>query len=107
LYHELFLLFFDNYVLTYPSLSFFFFPFFFFFHSKISYSQCIPSRFKKDIVCAAKEKETEHIVIEGLQKVVANIGGAQHVSRHDLEMIFSEVGASDGRISCEQMMKLL
>jgi hypothetical protein len=73
----------------------------------ISYSQCIPSRFKKDIVCAAKEKETEHVVIEGLQKVVANIGGAQQVSRHDLETIFSEVGSSDGRISCEQMMKLL
>ena len=73
----------------------------------ISYSQSIPSRFKKDIVCAAKEKETEHVVIEGLQKVVANIGGTHQVSRQDLETIFSEVGSSDGRISCEQMMKLL
>lgn len=72
----------------------------------LSYSQCIPSRFKKDIVRAAKDTESEHIAIEGLEKVLNNIGASQKVSRTDMEIIFSEMGES-GRISTEKMFKLL
>jgi len=72
----------------------------------VSYAQCIPSRFKKDIVLAAKEAETEHVALEGFQKVMANIGASHKVSRHDMETIFSENGDS-GRISTERMLKLL
>ena len=75
----------------------------FFLHS---YSQCIPSRFKKDIVRAAKDAESEHVAIEGLEKVISNIGASQKVSRNDMEVIFSEIGES-GRISTEKMFKLL
>ena len=71
-----------------------------------SYSQCIPSRFKKDIVRAAKDAESEHVAIEGLEKVISNIGASQKVSRNDMEVIFSEIGES-GRISTEKMFKLL
>ena len=71
-----------------------------------SYAQCIPSRFKKDIVRAAKDKETEQVGIEGLEKVIVNIGASHKVSRHDMEVIFSEIGES-GRISTEKMFKLL
>ena len=71
-----------------------------------SYAQCIPTRFKKDIIRAAKEAETEHIALEGLQKVIANIGASSKVSRHDMELIFFENGVS-GRISTEQMLKIL
>lgn len=71
-----------------------------------NYAQCIPTRFKKDIIRAAKEAETEHIALEGLQKVIANIGASSKVSRHDMELIFFENGVS-GRISTEQMLKIL
>jgi hypothetical protein len=71
-----------------------------------SYAQCIPSRFKKDIVLAAKDAETEHVGIEGLEKVIVNIGASHKVSRHDMEIIFSEIGES-GRISTDKMLKLL
>ena len=71
-----------------------------------SYTQCIPSRFKKDIVRAAKDDDSEHIAIDGLQRVLANIGASQKVSRNDMEIIFSEIGHS-GRISTEKMFQLL
>jgi hypothetical protein len=71
-----------------------------------SYAQCIPSRFKKDIVLAAKDAETEHVGIEGLEKVIVNIGASHKVSRNDMEIIFSEIGES-GRISTDKMFKLL
>ncbi len=71
-----------------------------------SYAQCIPTRFKKDIVRAAKEDESEHIAIDGLEKVIANIGASQKVSRSDMEIIFSEIGDS-GRISTEKLIKLI
>mmetsp|Transcript_8385 Transcript_8385/g.17400 ORF Transcript_8385/g.17400 Transcript_8385/m.17400 type:complete len:119 (-) Transcript_8385:186-542(-) len=70
------------------------------------YSQCIPTRFKKDIVRAAKDEKSEHVAIEGLEKVMANIGASQKVSRNDMEIIFSEIGES-GRISTEKMFKLI
>ena len=71
-----------------------------------SYAQCIPSRFKKDIVRAAKDEESEHVAIEGLEKVIANIGASQTVSRNDMEIIFSEIGES-GRISTDKLFKLI
>eukprot|EP00536_Pseudo-nitzschia_multiseries_P003953 jgi/Psemu1/323233/estExt_fgenesh1_pg.C_630024 len=71
-----------------------------------NYAQCVPSRFKKDIISAAKEGETEQVALEGLQKVIVNIGAANKVSRHDMELIFSENGVS-GRISTDQMLKLI
>mmetsp|Transcript_26144 Transcript_26144/g.57584 ORF Transcript_26144/g.57584 Transcript_26144/m.57584 type:complete len:121 (+) Transcript_26144:118-480(+) len=71
-----------------------------------NYAQCIPTRFKKDIVLAAKEAETEHVALEGLEKVILNIGASHKVSRHDIEMIFSEIGVS-GRISTDTMLKML
>eukprot|EP00537_Pseudo-nitzschia_pungens_P012595 CAMPEP_0172389846 /NCGR_PEP_ID=MMETSP1061-20121228/6635_1 /TAXON_ID=37318 /ORGANISM="Pseudo-nitzschia pungens, Strain cf. pungens" /LENGTH=119 /DNA_ID=CAMNT_0013120079 /DNA_START=183 /DNA_END=542 /DNA_ORIENTATION=+ len=71
-----------------------------------NYAQCIPTRFKKDIIRAAQEVETEHVALEGFEKVISNIGASNKVSRHDMELIFSENGVS-GRITTEQMLKLL
>merc|ERR1712071_644933 len=56
-----------------------------------NYSQCIPTRFKKDIVRAAKDSESEHVAIDGLEKVIVNIGASDKVSRYDMEIIFSEI----------------
>lgn len=74
-----------------------------------SYSREIPSRFKKDIIRAAKqdEVETEHILLEGLQQLVANIKMEHKVSRNDIQTIFYELGDSSGKIQADRMMSML
>ena len=77
-----------------------------------SYSQCLPSRFKKDVVRAAKDAGAAEgqVAVAGLERVVANIGASDQVSRNDIETVFRELGGAggaSGRISTENMFKLL
>jgi hypothetical protein len=71
-----------------------------------SYTQELPTRFKKDIVRAAKVDETEFVAFEGLERVISNIGASSSVSRDDVETIFLELG-ENGYIPAESMMKIL
>ena len=70
------------------------------------YTQETPSRFKKEIVRAAKQDESERVVLEGLQRVIVNIGLQHKVSRQDVETIFREVG-DQGFIPAEQMLFMI
>lgn len=70
----------------------------------ISYSQCLPSRFKKDIVKAATNggfNPTHPIAIDDLQRVMTNINMEHKVSRTDIETIFHEIGGAnmDGQVT--------
>jgi hypothetical protein len=82
---------------------------FFFLHSLCSYSQCIPSRFKKEIVLAAvKQSETaDRIVLDGLHRVIANIGVEHKISRDELQTIFAEIGEHDGAIPKDRMLTMI
>jgi Ca2+-binding EF-hand superfamily protein len=68
-----------------------------------SYSRELPSRFKKDIVRAAKNEDNA-IALDAMERVLRNIGA--NLSHDDLEIIFSEIGES-GVIPAERMTQIL
>jgi hypothetical protein len=70
-----------------------------------SYSQEIPSRFKKDIVHAAKDKNGA-IEMEALKRVLVNIGASNSLSPVELCTIFDEVGEA-GYIQADRMVQIL
>jgi len=61
---------------------------------------------KKEIIRAAKAESDDRVVLEGLHKVIVNIGVSHKVSREDVETIFSEIG-QDGYIPAERMLKMI
>ena len=71
-----------------------------------SYTQECPSRFKKEIVKAAKKGDTNNIPIDGMQRVISNINMEHKVSREDMELIFREVGETNGTISADKFMRM-
>ena len=72
-----------------------------------SYAQEIPSRFKKDIVRAAKQDNTDRVALEGMQQVIANINMQHRISRSDMETIFREIGGEAGAIPAERFMSII
>jgi hypothetical protein len=71
------------------------------------YRQEIPTRFKKEIVKAAKPNHAaEAVCMEGLQRVIANIGAEHQVSRKDVELIFEEMGER-GNIPADKLIQML
>lgn len=70
-----------------------------------SYQQELPTRFKKDIVKAATAHD-DYIGIDNMQRVLANIGADQRLTKKDLELIFSEVG-SNGEIPAKRFMQMI
>jgi hypothetical protein len=71
-----------------------------------NYTQEMPSRFKKEVICAAKHPNEEYIAIEGIERVIHNIGAAHKISYSEIEVIFNELGVS-GNIAAERMVKLI
>jgi hypothetical protein len=72
-----------------------------------SYTQEIPSRFKKDIVRAAKHDETDRIALEGMQRVITNINMEHMITRQDMETIFREIGGETKMIPADRFMKII
>ena len=77
------------------------------YHSCYSYTQEIPSRFKKDIVSAAKQDQSDRVALEGMQRVIANINMEHMISRQDMETIFREVGDEAAMIPADRLMKII
>jgi hypothetical protein len=76
--------------------------------SNFSCAQTIPSRFKKDIVRAAKQDETDtRVRLEGTQQVMANINMEHRISRSEMETIFCEIGGEKSAIPAERYMNLI
>lgn len=60
-----------------------------------NYAQTIESRFKKDIVCAAAGNSTkvpDSVPIDGMLRVISNIGMEAQLSKKDVKILFSELG---------------
>ena len=74
-----------------------------------SYTQEIPTRFKKDICSAAASNTNNEAVVNvvGLQHVLQNIGAAHVLSFHEIHSIFMEMGNERGEIPTTQMVQLL
>ena len=70
-----------------------------------SYTQELPTRFKKEIVsCAA---EGDRVEAAGLQRVLRNIGASQKLTAQDLQAIFAEMGNEHGEITAQRLVQLL
>ena len=75
---------------------------------RYSYTQALPSRFKKDIVRAAKlEDEATGIGMEGMQRVLENINMQDKISDHEMKVIFDEIGGESGEIPVDSMLKII
>jgi hypothetical protein len=76
-----------------------------------SYTQEIPSRFKKDILSAAKKAakkdETDRVALEGMQRVLANINMQDKISAQEMDMIFHEMGGECRMIPTDSLMRIL
>jgi hypothetical protein len=73
-----------------------------------SYAQELHSRFTKDIIKAAQQKDnTNTVAMSGLQRVLTNINMLDRISEQEMKTIFHEMGCSSGMISADKMMKLL
>ena len=76
-----------------------------------SYSQEMRSRFKKDILSAAKKAakkdETDRVALEGMQRVLANINMQDKISPEEMDMIFHEMGGECRMIPTDRLMRIL
>ena len=74
-----------------------------------SYTQEIPTRFKKDIVSAAAASNVNNaaVNVDGLQHVLQNIGAAHVLSAHEMRSIFMEMGNEQGEIPTTQIVQLI
>jgi hypothetical protein len=71
----------------------------------ISYTQEIPTRFKKEVLSAAQEGGI--VDTEGMQRVIHNIHMDDKISAKDLDLIFHEFGGKKARIPVDDMMKII
>ena len=72
------------------------------------YSYEIPTRFNKDLVRAAVRESTNGgVQLEGLEKVLSNIGVDERVHKQDLQILFQEEGDSNGHISADRLLRIL
>ena len=70
-----------------------------------SYTQELPARFKKDIAKAAVVHD-DFVGMSGVERVLANIGAQERLSKKDLELIFQEVG-SNGEIPAKRFIQII
>lgn len=64
-----------------------------------SYRQCLPSRFKKDLV--------KVIASDGIETLLKNIGASERMSRTEIETILAEAGSADRKTIPANKMALL
>jgi len=72
-----------------------------------SYAQCMPSRFKKDIVRAAMSEEGDRIALDDMQRMLANINMQHRVTRSEIEIIFLEIGGNSHAIPAERLKEII
>eukprot|EP00522_Entomoneis_paludosa_P012827 CAMPEP_0172443772 /NCGR_PEP_ID=MMETSP1065-20121228/3984_1 /TAXON_ID=265537 /ORGANISM="Amphiprora paludosa, Strain CCMP125" /LENGTH=135 /DNA_ID=CAMNT_0013194109 /DNA_START=107 /DNA_END=514 /DNA_ORIENTATION=- len=71
------------------------------------YAQCMPMRFKKELIAVATEKSpSQNVRVEGLEHLLTNIGKQDRVTSGDLQAIFQQNGNESGEIPPQQFMRL-
>lgn len=70
-----------------------------------SYTRELPSRFKKEVVRAAATND--RIVLDGMTRVLANIGAENGLSAKEMKVIFDELGNSAGEIPAHRLVQIL
>jgi hypothetical protein len=73
-----------------------------------SYTQELPDRFKKDIMKAATTQEhSDRIALEGMQRVLVNIGASHVLTTTEMKLIFEELGNGTGEIPAQSMTQIM
>ncbi|EED88626.1 predicted protein [Thalassiosira pseudonana CCMP1335] len=60
-----------------------------------NYSQCIPSRFLKEVLMALDTDHDHVVTMEEYQTLLKNIGAQDKMTKEDLNEIFEELGVDD------------
>lgn len=68
-------------------------------HNQRSYRQCLPSRFKKDLI--------KVIASDGIETLLENIGASERITRTEIDTILSEAGSVDKKTVPANKMALL
>jgi Ca2+-binding EF-hand superfamily protein len=63
----------------------------------------LPSRFRKDLLRAAKQDKNGKIALNDMQKVIANISMEHRITEQEMETIFQEMGES-GKIAADRLL---
>ena len=72
-----------------------------------SYTQEVPSRFRKDIVRAAKHDASNEITIDSMRRLLLNINKEDAISLEEMDVLFREMGGECRKIAADRMMKLI
>jgi Ca2+-binding EF-hand superfamily protein len=72
-----------------------------------SYTQELPSRFKKDIVRAASQDRESIIALQDVQRVLQNIGADNRLTSEEIRSIFQEIGNKSGEMTVQHFMQIL
>lgn len=73
-----------------------------------SYTQELPTRFKKEVAAAALSYEqSDLIAMDGLQRVLHNIGAENRISEGDMKLIFHTIGNEHGEIPVLRFIEIL
>jgi hypothetical protein len=72
--------------------------------SSYSYAQCLPSRFKKDLIRAATSGD--RIGMSGIQKVLGNIGAGNRLTETEIKTIFDKYG-TNGEIPSKDLVQII
>mmetsp|Transcript_15720 Transcript_15720/g.29975 ORF Transcript_15720/g.29975 Transcript_15720/m.29975 type:complete len:116 (-) Transcript_15720:121-468(-) len=70
-----------------------------------NYQQELPMRFKKDIAKAAVVHD-DLVGVDGVERVLYNIGAEQRLSKQELEGIFTEMGEG-GEIPASRFLQMI
>jgi hypothetical protein len=72
-----------------------------------SYTQTVPSRFRKEVLAVATDAaHPDAVALEGVQRVLFNIGAANRLSKDEIQSIFQEVG-NGHNIPAQSFMRML
>jgi hypothetical protein len=73
----------------------------------LSYAQCLPSRFQKEIIQAASCANVERIGLDDMRRVLVNIRAQDRVSEQEIKLIFEELGNANGEIDTARFQELM
>jgi Ca2+-binding EF-hand superfamily protein len=72
-----------------------------------SYTQETTLRFRKEIMRAASRDQTDRIALDGMTRVLTNIGAFHRLSADEMKVIFQELGNETGEIPMQRMQQII
>jgi Ca2+-binding EF-hand superfamily protein len=64
-------------------------------------------RFRKEIFRAATRDQSDRIALDGMTRVLTNIGAENRLSADEMKVIFQELGNETGEIPMQRMVQII